>query len=86
MILCGIEFSRPLPSFFGMYSFSYLSISTSLAFDPNFGAKAGGGCENLTSMQIWLWNDPILTFEDRYLIVFAILYIQYDCMSNNYLW
>ena len=86
MILCGIEFSRPLPSFFGMYSFSYLVNSTSLAFDPIFGAKAGGGCENLTSMQIWLWNDPILTFEDRYLIVFTILYIQYDCMSNNYLW
>ena len=62
------------------------SISTSLAFDPIFGAKAGGGCENLTSMQIWLWNDPIFTFEDRYLIVFTILYIQYDCMSNNYLW
>ena len=63
------------------------SISTSLAFDPIFGAKAGGGgCENLTSMQIWLWNDPILTFEDRYLIGFTILYIQYDCMSNNYLW
>ena len=48
--------------------------------------KQGAGCENLTSMQIWLWNDPILTFEDRYLIVFTILYIQYDCMSNNYLW
>ena len=43
MILCGIEFSRPLPSFFGMYSFSYLVNSTSLAFDPIFGAKAGGG-------------------------------------------
>ena len=30
--------------------------------------KQGGGGENLTSMQIWLWTDPILTFEDRYLI------------------
>ena len=53
---------------------------------PRSGGGGGGGCENLTSMQIWLWNDPILAFEDRYLIVFTILYIQYDCMSNNYLW
>ena len=44
------------------------SFSASLAFDPIFGAKAGGRGENLTSMQIWLWTDPILTFEDRYLI------------------
>ena len=42
MILCGIEFSRPLPSFFGMYSFSYLSTSTSLAFDPILVQKQGG--------------------------------------------
>ena len=49
------------------------SISASLAFDPIFGAKARGG--DLTSMQIWLWTDPILTFEDRYLIdLIGLLY------------
>ena len=56
------------------------SISTSLAFDPIFGAKAGGG-ENLTSMQIWLWNDPILTFEDRYLIgLLYYIFSMFECL------
>ena len=56
------------------------SISASLAFDPIFGAKAGGvGDENLTFMQNWLLTDPILTFVDRYLIgLITILYIQCD--------
>ena len=44
------------------------SISAPLAFDPNLGAKAGGGGENLTFMQHWPLTDPILTFVDRCLI------------------
>ena len=57
------------------------STSTSLAFDPIFGAKAGGGGENLTSMQIWLWNYPILTFEDRYLIgLLYYIFSMFECL------
>ena len=65
------------------------SFSASLAFDPIFGAKAGGG-ENLTSMQIWLWTDPILTFEDRYLIgllyyIFSVIECLIIICSNYFI-